>query len=287
MKQSFKVLGSNKQLIRYPLMGALVSLVISVVFFGVFYLGQDSMIYIATDVFGDEEIYLKGPGYLVAFLWYLTNFFITFVFSAGLTAHVLDIFRGRSGNFAHYMKLAWSKKIPILVLSLIFATVGLILRAIEQRARWLGLIVSRLLGAIWALATMFSLPIVVEGENNAPRAIKQSSHLFLSRWGENIAARISFAGLLLLFYLLIVIPFLGVMVVLLSPLGVAGIVAVLVLFLLSIILLSVVESAASSVLTTALYYYARYAQIPAAFDPELLNSVLIPKTPKTGLFSKK
>jgi hypothetical protein len=61
----------------------------------------------------------------------------------------------------------------------------------------------------------------------------------------------------------------------------------LALLLISIILFATVETAASNVLATALYYYARYGEVPAAFDAQLLNSTLIPKKKRKGLFGQK
>lgn len=287
MKQSLKVLKNNKQLLKYPLMGVIMSLLVTIIFGLLFYLARDSMIYTAKDVFGEDEFYLKGPGYILGFLYYVIAFFVVYIYNAGLAAHVLDIFRGKSGEYKSYMKIAWSKKGTIFIYSLITATVGLILHAIEQRARWLGWIVSRILGTLWSLANLFTIPIIVETDSSTPSAIKQSTKLFISRWGENIIARITFGGLMFLMYLLIWLPLMFIFGMILFPLELVGFALWFALLIISLIFFITLETAASNILSTSLYYYARYGQVPAAFDPELLNSVFVPKKKKRGLFGKK
>lgn len=287
LKQSIKILQNNKQLFRYPFMGAIISLLIAIVFAIIIFANGDTFVYRATDVFGDEEFYFTGPGMVVGFIYYVIAFFVIFMYNAGLAAHVLDIFRGKSQDYKYYMKIAWSKRVTIFFYSLITATIGLILHAIEQRSRWIGYIVSRILGALWSLANLFTIPIIVESDSSAPSAIKQSTKLFLSRWGENIAARITFGGLALVIYLLVLVPFFALALILSTFLGTFGLILLIAMVIASIILFVTVETAASNVLSTALYFYARYQQIPAAYDPELLNSVFIPKKKRGGLFGKK
>lgn len=287
MRQSLKVLKNNKQLLRYPFMGGLITLLLTLIFGLIVFLGGDTFYITQTDVFGDEEVYLNGPGYLIGFIYYVLAYFVIFMYNTGLAAHVLDIFRGKSEHYAHYMGRAWSKKGPIFVFSLISATVGIILHAIERRAQWLGWIISRILGALWTLANLFTIPLIVENDISAPRAIKQSAKLFISRWGENIAARITFGGLMFLLYLLVFIPFVIVTGMLFAALGVVGFIIWLVILFMTVIAFAVIETAASQILSTALYYYAQYQKVPAAFDAGLLNSALVPKKKKRGLFGKE
>lgn len=287
LKQSLRVLRHHKQLLRYPFMGGIISLLLTAIFVVIALAGGDTFYYQGTDVFGDQEAYLTPAGMLLAFVYYVVAFFVIYIYNAGLAAHVLDIFRGKSNDYKYYMKTAWSKRGTIFFYSLITATVGVILHAIEQRFRWIGYFVSRILGAIWSLANLFTIPVIVETDSSAPNAIKQSTQLFLSRWGENVAARITFGGLAFLLYLLLFIPLMIIVFMIGGAFGVPGIVFAFVVMLASIILFATVETAASNILSTALYFYARYQQIPGSFDPELLNAVFVPKKKRRGLFGKK
>ena len=287
LKQSIKVLKNNKQLIKYPLVSGILSLFVGIIFALITFLGGNTFVYSTVDALGREELGLTAPGMALAFVYYVLASFIIFLYNAALTAHTLDIFRGKTGSYSQYMKVAWSKKLTIFVYSLITATVGILLRMIEQRSRLLGYLVSKLLGALWALANLFTIAIIVESDASAPKAIKQSTKLFLSRWGESIAASITFGGLAFLFYLLVFIPVMVVVGILSAFLGVAGFILFALVFIVSIIAFAVVESAASNILRTALYYFARYEQIPASFSAELLNSAFVAKKNRRKLFGKK
>lgn len=284
MKQSLRVLNSNRQLVRYPLMGTVWATLLTIVAVIVFIVANDVLAYEYINYNGETDYNLTPAGFAAMFVFYVLMFFFIFTYNAGLAAHTLDVFRGKSGEYSHYMKLAWSKKMPILVYSAITTTVGLILRIIEDRFRWLGWIISRVLGTAWQLANLFTIPVIMEEDVTASAAIKKSTKLFISRWGENVAARVGFGGLMFLVYLVLFIPLAVVLVmlsgVLTAALGYIGLILTMLLLVAIVIVFAAIETAASNVLSTALYYYATTAQIPAAFDRELLNAALVPKKQK-------
>lgn len=281
LRQSFKVLYHHKQLVRYPVMSSIFTLIIAVTFIVIFMLGGDLFVYEYIDSFGEEQLDFTAFGYFLSFIAYVVIGFIVFVYNAGLAAHALDIFRGRSRTYKEYMKLAWAKKPVLFIYSVINATVGVILSIIENKFKWIGVLVSRFLGAVWSLANLFTIPIIVETDSSAPKAIKQSAKMFVERWGENVTARLSFAGIFFVIYLVIVFPFFLVTGILLaSILGGIGFWIFLFLIVAAILLFSVVEMALSQILSISLYYYARYQQVPATFSAELLNSSLVQKKDK-------
>lgn len=277
LKQSLKVLQNNKQLIRYPFMGGLVSLLVTVLVAGFFIFGGDTFTVGSVDASGKVGSALTGYGIALSAVYYVLTFFVIFLYNAGLAAHVLDIFRGKSEPYGHYMKIARSKWLPILIYSIITATVGFILRTIEERFKFVGYFIRRIFGTLWALANLFTIPVIVESDVSAPTAIKQSTHLFLSRWGENIAARITFGGIAFGLYFLIIVPTLILTIMLGANFGGAGYIVDVVIFVLVTIIFATIETAAESVLSTALYFYAKYEQIPGAFESELLNATFVPK----------
>ncbi len=286
LKQSLKVLKHNKGLIRYPLMSGVITILIGIVFGIIYFLAKGSLLVTTIDSYGQSKTDLTALGIGVSVVYYVLTYFVIFLYNAGLAAHVLDIFKGKSGDYKQYMQVAWSKKMPILAYSIITTTVGYLLRAIEERFKIIGWIVSRFFGVLWALANLFTIPIIVENDISAPEAIRKSASLFKSRWGENIAARISFGFVAFLFYLLIAVPVFIFLAFLLSQLGGGGILFFLFLLIVAFLTFAVIETAASNILSTSLYYYAQYNQIPPAFDAELLNSVFIAKKKKGGLFRK-
>lgn len=277
LKQSLKVLQNNKQLIRYPFMGGLVSLLVSIIVAAIFIFSGDTFTVGSVDASGKVGSALTGYGIALSAAYYVLTFFVIFLYNAGLAAHVLDIFRGTSQPYKHYMKIAWSKWVPILFYSIITATVGFILRTIEERFKFVGFFIRRIFGTLWTLANLFTIPVIVESDVSAPSAIKQSTQLFLSRWGENIAARITFGGIAFGLYFLILVPMFIGTIMFGANFGAAGYIIGGVVIALSLIIFATIETAAESVLSTALYFYAKYEQIPGAFEPELLNATFVPK----------
>ncbi|MEI7819094.1 MAG: DUF6159 family protein [bacterium] len=278
-KQSLKLLKNNKQLIRYPSMSLLVNTFVTVLFAPIFFFGYNYLIVEGPVVDGSSSLSLSPAGMAVAFIYYVISFFFVYIYSAGLAAHILDIFHGKSDHYKKYMKIAWSKSLIIFVYSVITTTVGIILGMLERRGT-VGNIASRLFGAVWSLANLFTVPIIIDSEMNAPQAIKESARLFIARWGENIAGRLTFGGITMLFYMFIFVPIMIIVSLGLIMLGPIGIVLAIILFILATITFAIVQTTASNVLSVALYFYAKYQQIPPAFDPSLLNSVFIAKKAK-------
>ncbi|HSX33221.1 MAG TPA: DUF6159 family protein [Candidatus Saccharimonadales bacterium] len=289
-QQSIKVLRTNKGLLRYVLMSMLIGVLVALPFIVLIAIdatsGNDTFIVSAhSSQSGDAQ--LTPAGYAVAFVYYVLAFFVTNLYAAGLVANVLDLFRGQSQPYKHYMQMARARGGTLFMFAVIEASVGLLLRLIAERSRLLVRIVVRLLGAMWSLANLFTVPVIITSNDNAFSAIKRSTKLLISTWGENLVGRVTFGAVYFLSLLLIVLPVSIGLVLLGGAVGGgigAGICLVIVLFFW--LAYGAVMYAASSVLNAALFYYAQFRQIPAAFDPELLNSVFI-KRKRRGLLGRK
>ena len=126
LKQSMKVLLHNKQLIRYPFMGGLMSLLLTIIFAVIVIAGHSIFLVNSVDSAGKSVWTANLYGNMLGAVYYVLTFFVIFLYNAGLAAHVLDIFRGTSQPYKHYMKVAWSKRVPIFFYAIITATVGFI-----------------------------------------------------------------------------------------------------------------------------------------------------------------
>ena len=82
--------------------------------------------------------------------------------------------------------IANSRLANILGYAFIAATVGLILRAIQERVGFLGKIVVGLIGAGWSVATYLVVPVLVAREIGPIDAVKESASLLRRTWGENV-----------------------------------------------------------------------------------------------------
>ena len=76
------------------------------------------------------------------------------------------------------------------------------------------------------------------------------------------------------------------MVFVIALFGAFGVLLSMLIFVLAIITFALVENTLSTILNTAIYFYTKYNQVPAAFDRDLLNASMVPKSPKKGFLSR-
>lgn len=277
-KQSMEILKGNKYLLRYMFLTYAWVLGITVLFVALFIL-EDKVFYIS-----DSEN-LTPIGYVALFFNYVITYFVINFYAAALAANMIDIFQGKHQEVKAYTGMARKKFGAILLFSLIESVVGMLLRMIAERVRFVGWIIAWLLGTAWSLGTMFVLPIIMTSDTSAPRAIGQSAKFFKQTWGESITTKVTVNGPLALINLAFVSIFFVLAVPAGMVLGLWGFFFVLFWYVLAIITLAILGSFANSLINVSLFYYANYHQVPPAFSEELLNKVFI-KGKKRGLFGK-
>jgi hypothetical protein len=154
--------------------------------------------------------------------------------------------------------------------ALIAATVGFLLKMIEDRSEKVGQIVAAIMGSAWGLVTFLVVPILVVEQKNPFVALKESTKLLKQTWGERIMLNFSFGTIMLV----LLLPAVGVMyLAFMSHSAVTMIVcgAVVVAYF---ILLSLVQSALEAIFQTAIYFYARHNLVPAGFDEGDLQTAI-------------
>jgi len=150
------------------------------------------------------------------------------------------------------------------------ATVGLVLRVIEDRSDKIGQIVAGLLGMAWTVVSFLVVPVLIIENKNPFAALQESTVLLKKTWGEQLVSNFSFGGI---FFLLMLPAFVlaGLAFYLGGP--VVGI-AVAVLAGIYFILLALVQSALQAIFQTALYLYARDGVVPDGFNADVLGTAL-------------
>ena len=260
-KASGRVLKADKELVLLPIISSIASLIVAASFL------------VPLFISGDPE----NPSttfYIVAFIVYFVTAYITIFFNAALVHAANERLNGGDPTVGSAIRGARARAGKILPWALISATVSMILRAIEERAGFVGQIVVSLIGLAWTLVTFLVLPIlVIEGES-ATESIRKSANLFKRTWGENVAAQIGF-GLL---GFLAVLP--GIAVIFLgiasgtAALAVVGI-ALGVIWIIGVV---VTIAALNGIFQTALYHFAVSGSVPGQyFDERQLNSAFGPK----------
>ena len=283
-KQSLGVLKHYPSLWRYLLMTILwvsVLYITSIVIAIVDMFNTQALFYVTTQFDGSNEVAATPLGVILGIIVVYATTFITYYYGVGLSSHVLGIFKGEVKNYTEHMSVARKKISAIALYTLIAVIVGYILRMIEQRFKFVGALVSRILGAVWSLATSFVLPVIADSNEGGGKAVSHSAQLFKKTWGETITSRITLGGLVVLIYFAIAMPVTIILGVGLTPvMGVFGVFVAMAIFILGIIALSALTSLATSILNVSLYYYAEHGIIPPTYSPELLASVFYNKKAK-------
>jgi hypothetical protein len=287
-KQSLAIIKTNPGLSRYVIISAIwtiAGLLALAIIFVVDYLHSQLLSTPAVDQNGSSTVLPTLFGYIVLIIWGLAQTIITHFYSTGLSVHLLSIFRGQPTTYPESLLIARKKLLAIITFSVISLVVGYIIRLLE-RIRIAGWIMAQLIGAVWALATAFTIPLIADKDISGVQATKQSILLFKQTWGQTLVSRIALGGTFFLLYYLIVIP--GGIILALGLsflLGWAGLIVALFLMLTCIVIASLIQTLATYVLNVALYYYATYKIIPPNFSGELLASVFTPKKKKKQLIT--
>ena len=185
------------------------------------------------------------------------------------------------------IKFAFSRIYLIFLWSLLAATVGLILRIIEQTAERVkgigGLIihyVNSLLGLMWSIITIFVVPSMVYKNLGPIDAIKNSVSVLKKTWGESLIRYIGLGLAELLFIVLGVIGFIILFIVGLSigPFGILIVLIMAIIYFLGVIL---IFGIANSVFNTALYVYAETGKVPGEYNETVIKNAFKPKGSKT------
>lgn len=208
--------------------------------------------------------------------------FITYAaanFFSGAIAHAaLERFRGNDPTLSGSLAAASSKLGPILAFSGLQATVGLVLNILSDRLPFAGKIATWVAGAAWGIATMFAIPVIMDGKETGPlKTVRRSAKTLTQVWGESLFVGVALGVIEIAITLFTVFALVGgiALSIALST-WVFGIIGAA-LFVVGLSTLMIVMMTLRTIVTTAAYYYASTQQVPAGFDGELIRSMFRPK----------
>jgi len=277
VKQSFAILKSDKQLMLFPVLSAACCLVVTaIIATGGTLLTLPS--FAAAAAAGEKWTPAHAPFfYPVLFLLYVANYFVIVFFNVALVGVANSRLVGGTWTMRDGLELAWARKGTIIQWAIVAATVGVILKTLEERMGILGRIVMRIIGVAWALACYFVVPVLAFEDLSPIEAVQRSSKLFKDTWGEKVVGGFSFS----IVFFLLALPGIGLFVLSMF-LGVGAHSAAVFLLgfavmMLYFLLLSVVSSAVQGIFNAALYRYACFKQVPPAFDGDLITAAWTPK----------
>jgi hypothetical protein len=263
VKQSFQILKSDKQLMLLPAVSGISCLLVS------------CLILLGGGLSGFLIIHYtdwESPSWLDSFLiwtavfvFYLVNYFIIVFFNVALISAASERLAGRHAILRDAVAMAWERKDKVVQWALLAATVGVFLRMIESRLSVVGLFITRLLGAAWALASYFVAPVLVFEDLGPTDALKRSAQIFRNTWGEGLVSQFTMAPIFLLLGLAGFAVWFVVMIASRAT-GLYLYIDTAFLFL-YFIALAIGNAAVQGIFIAALYQFAITKTVPPGFAP--------------------
>ncbi len=274
VKQSFAILRSDKQLMLFPVLSAVACLIVTAI---IATGGAMVMLPAMTSAAASGEHFNpnQSPAFLLGiFSLYVANYFVIVFFNVALVGVANSRLMGGTWTVRDGLELAWARKGTILQWAFVAATVGVILRTLEERLGLIGRIIMRVIGIAWTLACYFVVPVLAFEGLTPVAAFKRSSKLFRDTWGEKVIGGFSLS----LISLLLALPGIGLWIAAIALGGVKGMIFGAALMILYFLMLSVFMSAVQGIFNAALYRYACFKQVPPAFSQDLIASAWSPKS---------
>jgi Family of unknown function (DUF6159) len=264
-KQSWRVLKSDRSLAVFPILSTIFALIAV----AAIWLPTASM----SGVFAGEAVNENNPGYYVAAVVtaYVSTFIAVF-FNVALAACAVHSMQGEDTTVGESIRFALQRIGPILGWTFVAATVGLILRIVEEGVPVAPRIAVWIAGAAWAVATFFVIPVLALEGSGPLRSLRRSVDVIKARWGEGATGTVAISAVAAVVGLMMVVIGGGCGLVLLEaglqPLAIAvGVVVVM-----AVIAVSIISSALTGIFRVAVYQYAVTGTTVAAFDNGLLQN---------------
>lgn len=273
-KKSWGVLRENPGLVRFPVAGAIVSILLFLV------TAIPALVLIASE---DTAPVVIGVVILIVGLLLVIS---TAIFFAVALAHNADrLLAGEEPGFGEGISVARGRLGGILAWAFISTLVGAIIQTIQDRLGFAGIILGGLAGAAWAVLTFLAIPVIAIEGTGGFGTVKRCSQLIRSRWGEQIAGTVAIGAILF------VIGYLPAMLVLAAgiyliagpDLPAPGI-ALIAIGLIAIAVVAVVGKAIVTIFGVALYRYVAEERAVGDFtEEELAGAVRVKGTMPPGI----
>jgi hypothetical protein len=266
VQASLAVLRADTELLIFPVISAIGVVLVSAGFLVPFV------------VAGHSHRLEEGPlPFLLGFLFYFATYFVIFFCNSALVGAAMIRLRGGDPTVMDGLRIAFSHFGAIVGYALLSATVGMILKSLQERAGLLGRILISIVGFAWNVATFLAVPVLVVEGVGPIAAVKRSSALLKKTWGEQVIGNGGVGlvfGTMIFGLVLIGIPIFMAAAAAHSP---ALLIAVGAVLALAFIALLVLNATLSSIYTAALYLYAAEGTAGGQFQPQLIQGAFRPK----------
>ena len=268
MKASMNVLRLDRELLVFPVLSGVASVLVMVSFF------------VPIALTGGDAIFEGGgAGYLgmaVMFLFYVVLYTVIFFFNSALVGAALIRLDGGDPTVSDGLAIASKRMGSILGFAVVSATVGMILRMISERGGTIARIAAGVAGMGWTLATYLAVPVLVTRDIGPIDAVKESAAIFKRTWGEQVTGNFGFGWAMFAAFIVWTAATVGMVRLTASLASPALLVASIGLGLAGYVFLSLVGSALGGIYRAALYRYPMTGDT-GYFDPAIMGDAFRPK----------
>jgi hypothetical protein len=271
-RSSLDVLRKDKKLLLFPVFSGIGCVLVMITFF------LPTLILLQNGGLVDQNDNVNWVVALpLAFAYYMANYFVVIFCNAALIHCALMHFNGydEEATVGAGFRTAASRLPQILAWAAVSATVGLLLKAIENAHEKVGQWISAILGTAWTIMTVFVVPILVVEKVGPFAAIGRSIELLKKAWGEGLSGRLGLGLVILLLFVPVILLaiFTGLAFTASTTLGIILLVVTIIGFL----LVAIISSALQTIFLTALYQYAAFERVPQGFEADTLKSAFSSK----------
>ena len=268
--QSWRALRENPQLLLFPLISLIASILVTIVFF----------IPIAGTNLVDIAQGRENPSILtiiVLFLYYVVNYTVVIFSNTALIGAAAVAIRGEKPTLQDGLNLAMSRLGKIIPYAIVSATVGMIARSISQSGRrsnnLLVAIVAALIGGIlqgaWNIVVFFAIPVLVYENIGFMDSLKRSLQLFRQTWGESFVGNTVIGGVSCLITLAIIVIGTVLIIGAISTQSIPLIIFTIGLVVIAFVAVGLLSGAVNGIFQASMYQYATTGDAGKYIDGDL------------------
>jgi uncharacterized protein DUF6159 len=259
---SWRLLGKDPKLLLMPLTSLVLASVAAWVFWA---LGL-------VDFASDRSSLMNLIG-LYAF--YAVTAFVGICCNAVVVAVAMERLAGRPATLADGWQVVQARMGAVVRWALVSATVGVLMRIIQERLGLVGAIATWIGNLAWSLATFFVVPVLLFEPVDVRGAIRRSARVFKDRWGEQVTAELTIGAGLSILLLPVMVIGIALFVAVSPVLGGA-------VMLVGFVALIVVSATLEQIFGAALYRYAVSGSVPEGMLAADFDAIIKPRRGRFG-----
>ncbi len=242
-----------------------------------FLAGPASFLHVRNGASFNAQIQPLG-GLLLAGM-YLLNMFLATLSSVAFNSEILEALSGRPVSIQHGLEVALRRWKTVLLWSLLAGTVGLLIRALEERMNFLGRLITGMIGLAWSVASIFAIPVLIREPSllNPFTVLSKSAKTIQSTWGEMLAGYLGMQGTNLFVLWGSIVYWVGNCALAFAVSKPLLLLVALGPWLVFLVLYGYIASIASRVYLCALYLYASEGAVPGPFDASMMTMAFKPR----------